>query len=474
MSEGNVHNNYSILIIEDNPGDYFLVKEYIEEQFDDTAISHAKSFEVAQKLLNKGRHSFDVLLLDLSLPDLSGEKLINKVLALSGNAITIALTGYSNMEYSIKLLSLGISDYLVKDGLTANDLWKSIRYGLERKATFQSLRESEERYRDLFQSNPNPLIIWELNTEKILDVNREAINKYGYSYKEFTSMKLNELEAEKSEKSAGLNNLEIHMNGSQELRLHKTKDNSTFFAEVTRHRIEYNGYESSLTIVNDVSDKLEMQEKILESTVRAEEEERNRIAKELHDGIVQQLVACGMFTQNLHDLVEENERFDEEIDRLYKLIRNITNETRDLSHNLKSAEFEITSLSDLVTQLTRQLTKDSEIAFTFNNYLSYNDNLYPEFRKHVYRILQELSSNVIKHSQASHAVINIEIVMDRLFLTVKDNGIGFDDMKAQQRGIGLQNIKSRIHRLNGEVRFERNDSDDMQIHIELPVSVHQN
>lgn len=467
MAEGSDHRKYSILIVEDNPGDYYLVKEYIRERLDGASVQHAESFEVAGKLLNKGKHSFDVILLDLSLPDLSGEKLINKVLALSGNAITIALTGYSNMEYSIKLLSMGISDYLVKDGLTANDLWKSIRYGLERKATSQSLKESEERYRDLFQNNPNPLLIWSLNTAKILDVNREAIEKYGYSYEEFTSISLNEIEAEKSENPAG------NMNGSHELRLHETKEGKTFFAEVNRHNIDYAGHPSSLIIVNDVSDKLEIQEKILESTVRAEEEERNRIAKELHDGIVQQLVACGMFVQNLQNHFEEKKKFEEEIERLRTLIRDVTNETRDLSHNLKSAEFEISSLSDLVTQLTRQLSKDSEIAFTFNNYLSYNDNLYPEFKKHVYRILQELCSNTIKHSKGTLAVINIEIVMDRLFLTVKDDGIGFDDLKAQQRGIGLQNIKSRVYRLNGEIRFEKNTSGGMQIHIELPISTLQ-
>lgn len=466
MSEAISNKEYSLLVIEDNAGDFYLIREYLEERDFTGKIARAKNFSDAEKLLNNGDHSFDAILLDLTLPDLSGEELIKRITGLEGDAVTIALTGYSDMEFSVKSLGLGISDYLLKDELTSNGLWKSIRYSLERKASSESLKESEERYRDLFQNNPNPLIVWDLKTEKIVDFNRQSIEKYGYSADEFRQLSLDDIEADKYK---GPDKKAFDKENEGAIRLHQTKNRETFFAEINYHRIDYDESEACLIIINDISEKLEMQEKMIESAVRAEEEERNRIAKDLHDGIMQQLVACGMFAQNLRYKIGEDEKLEKEIDNLYALIRNLTNETRDISHNLKSAEFELTSLADLTEQLTRQLSRDSKIDFNFKNHLSFDDNFDPEFKKHVYRILQELCSNVIKHSQGSSAVISIEIIRDRLFLSVVDDGIGFEELRAQQDGIGLRNIKSRVNRLKGEIEFEKQQPKGMQIHIELPV-----
>lgn len=466
MSDSAHSQKYSILVIEDNTGDFYLIHEYLIEQGIDLNVSHAKRFSEAEEKLNRGEHTFDAILLDLTLPDMSGEELITRVTELEGDAVTIALTGYSDMEFSVKSLSLGVSDYLLKDELTSNGLWKSIRYSLERKAASESLKESEARYRDLFQNNPNPLIIWDRTTEKIHNVNLEAIQKFGYTKEEFRKLTLNELVVRKPKSFEEPSSDEKE---GVKVRLLKTKREQTFFAEIHQHPIDYEGIEGCLAIVNDISQKLEMQEKMIESAVGAEEEERNRIAKDLHDGIVQQLVACGMFAQNLQDKLGDKEILESEIDNLYKLIRDITNETRDISHNLKSAEFEITSLADLTKQLTRQLSRASKIEFNFKNHLSFEDNFAQDFKKHIYRILQEICSNIIKHSTATQAVVSIEIVADRLFVSVVDDGFGFDEIPAQQKGIGLRNIKSRVSRLQGEIEFEKQQPKGMRIHIELPV-----
>lgn len=456
---------YNILVIEDNEGDFYLISEYLAEQGQSVNISHASIYSEAEKLLNKGDHSFDVILLDLTLPDLSGEELIHRVTKLKGNAATVALTGYSDMEFSIKSLGMGISDYLLKDELTSNILWKSILYSLERRAASKKLKKSEERYRYLFQNNPNPLIILDLKTEKIVDFNRQAIKKYGYSEDRFSRLSLSDIEADKDKR---LLKQDLTHDNKGLIRLHKTKNGETFFAEINYHRIEYDDNEACLMIVNDISDKLEMQEKMIESAVCAEEEERNRIAKDLHDGIVQKMVACGMFIENLGDKTGNTKILEDEINKLILLIREVTNDTRDISHNLKSAEFELSSLADLTGQLARQLSHTSKIEFIYKNHLDYEDHFDPEFKKHVYRILQELCSNVIKHSVATKAVISAELAGSRLHISIIDDGSGFEDIAAQQKGIGLRNIKSRVYRLGGEIEFEKQPA-GMQIHIELPV-----
>src|SRR6202000_1221748 len=93
---------------------------------------------------------FDVILLDLPLPDKTGLPLINEVVTLSPGIPVIVLTGYTDIAFSVKSLALGIADYLLKDELTTMMLYKSIIYSTERKKVMLALEESEKKYGDLF------------------------------------------------------------------------------------------------------------------------------------------------------------------------------------------------------------------------------------------------------------------------------------------------------------------------------------
>ncbi|MBQ0740452.1 response regulator, partial [Aquimarina celericrescens] len=96
------------LIVEDNFGDYTLVKEYLEEHFKYMTCQHAINYEEAEVLL-KGEAKFDVIFLDLSLPDLSGKSLVKKVLSIEGHTPVIILTGSLNLDLCLESLQLGVS-----------------------------------------------------------------------------------------------------------------------------------------------------------------------------------------------------------------------------------------------------------------------------------------------------------------------------------------------------------------------------
>ncbi|MDZ7755438.1 response regulator [Rhodohalobacter sp.] len=468
MSTSDRSPKYSILVIEDNTGDFFLIHDYLMEQGINIKVSRAKRFSEAEQELTQDNHSYDVILLDLTLPDLSGEKLISHVTELAGDAVIIVLTGYANMEFSIRSLNLGVSDYLLKDELTPESLWKSIRYSIERKTASQNLMESEERYRILFQNNPSPMLVWDTESGVISDVNYEAEAKYGYSKEEFLDLHIDQIQFDNFEYDS-----EERNNGKKNYRQvwrHKKKNDEIFFAELSAQKqIEYKGKRSTLVIVNDITEKIEHQERMIEGAIRAEEEERNRISKELHDSIVQQLVACGMFAQNLQDKVGKPEEMRKEIDRLYQLLKEITHETRDISHNLKPAEFEISKLEDLVKQLVRQLTRESDISFKVNIHLENKSTFDLNLKTQLYRTLQELLANIIKHSNASEAIINLEQVGRVLYLTIQDNGSGFDVNDSDNDGIGLRNVRSRVYRLGGDVEFVNMKEKGLKINIEIPI-----
>ena len=193
-------NDYHILIIEDNPGDVTLIYDYLIEQIESPKIKNAKFFLQAVEYL-KNEEPFDIILLDLSLPDKSGDELINDILKICGEAPVIILTGFSDMEFSIRSISLGVSDYLLKNDLTASSLYKSILYCLERKKRVHELKESEKRYSDLFRLNPQPIWIYELEKFKFVQVNRAAIELYGYTIEEFLNLTVFDLKVEEDKDS---------------------------------------------------------------------------------------------------------------------------------------------------------------------------------------------------------------------------------------------------------------------------------
>jgi len=463
---------YRLLVVEDNPGDFELIKDYLSANSFIGTLDHAMTFSEAKTYLSSGENAYHAVLLDLKLPDKEGENLIRSTVELASPAAVIVLTGYSDMHFSVKSLSMGVSDYIVKEKLDSYALWKSIRYSIERNAMFKKLKNSENRYRELFENNPSPMLIWNPDSRQIINSNTEAELKYGYSKSEFLTLTVDDIQLDKFERP-----ISSIQNGSQDasnhpLRQvwrHQKKNGDIFFAEVNGHLLEYKGEISSLMLTNDVTERINIQEKMIENVLQAEEKERNRVARELHDGIVQQLVACGMFTQNLLDELENPDVLEKKVSKLYKLLRQTTLHTRDLSHNLQSAEFDIMSLSDLLKQLVRQMSAASKIKFSLKDHLPESTDIPPKVKVNVYRILQELCTNILKHSGAQTAEITSEIAGEYLSISVKDDGDFFDPDEQGTLGAGLINVNSRVFKLGGQITFNEHSKAGMFVHLEIPM-----
>ncbi|MBK5273159.1 MAG: response regulator, partial [Bacteroidia bacterium] len=186
---------YRILVIEDNPGDIIIVEDFLMEQINDPVIEQAGNFKQAREILSVKDYLFDVILLDLSLPDKSGEKLVTDMLQIAPLCPIIILTGFADINFSIKSISLGIIDYLLKDDLNATTLYKSIIYAIERKKTILQLERAEKKASDLFHLSPQPMWLYDTETFRFVEVNKAAIDKYGYSEEEFLNIITKDLDA---------------------------------------------------------------------------------------------------------------------------------------------------------------------------------------------------------------------------------------------------------------------------------------
>ncbi len=135
----------SVLLVEDNAADRLLIKEYLaEEQWKALDIQEAESLQGALELLP--HFDFDVILLDLQLPDSAGVETVRRIIGEVPETAVIVLTGLQNEDTALQSVRYGAQDYLEKNHLSPATLSKSIRYSLERK---KSLQDKEDLLHDL-------------------------------------------------------------------------------------------------------------------------------------------------------------------------------------------------------------------------------------------------------------------------------------------------------------------------------------
>lgn len=256
-----------ILVIEDHLGDYILIEDYLTEQHEEIELTRAVSFRQASEILSK--NLFDTILLDLSLPD-SGdiEILVKDVMNLAGRTPVIVLTGNSNKDFGVKTLSLGISDYLLKDELNPVQLSKSVFYSIERKKVENQLIESEKKYKDLFNYSPLPKFVLDLNSLDFLSVNQAATQLYGYSAEEFAKMNVRDLwvkeehqKIEEEWKSQIKDWFHIALK-------HRKKNGEVISVEITSNPIEFEGKLARVSLINDVTAQLQAERALQHSEQR--------------------------------------------------------------------------------------------------------------------------------------------------------------------------------------------------------------
>lgn len=248
---------YSILVVEDNPGDFALIEDFLFEEIDAPFIKHCPDYQTASKSLSETL--FDVVLLDLTLPDKTGEDLIRNVLYLAGASPLIVLTGYTDIAFGVKSLSLGVADYLLKDDLTPMALYKSILYSIERKKKIIELQISERNNSELFNSSPLPMWVMDIDTLLFLDVNQATVNHYGYTYDEFFEMSLKDIRPleEIPHLLEGLVKAKTNPKAiAQEVYVHRKKNGELFSVEIQVSHIQYKGRKANLVIAKDITERL--------------------------------------------------------------------------------------------------------------------------------------------------------------------------------------------------------------------------
>ena len=212
--------------------------------------------------------------------------------------------------------------------------------------------------------------------------------------------------------------------------------------------------------------RLEQEQEIkrIKGVIEGQDIERNRLAKEIHDGIGGSLAGIKL------QLAQVNSNLnDERIDAILNQMTNAFNELRAISHNLSFNFLKNKNLEVLINQLKAeyQNRKEFEIdvfIYPENSLVSLTDRI----KNQVYRIIQELMNNISKHANARQVTLNFTKHDGLLNIIVEDDGVGFDEIN--KTGIGLANIKERLSEINGTIFIESALEKGVTIIIDIPIN----
>lgn len=331
---------YRILIIEDNTGDFVLVEEFLLEQFEEINLLHAKNYKEAFKILSEKHTQFDVVLLDLSLPDKTGGALINEIVSICVNTPVIVLTGYDDFAFGVKSLSLGISDYLLKEELTPLTLYKSIVYSSERKKIVAELATSEKRARSFAKQLNNVL-----------------------------------------------------------------------------------------------------------------EEERSRIAREIHDELGQQFSGLKMSLSSLKKLNISESAREEIIDNMINEVNISIQSLRQIANELRPVIIDKLGLFAAIEWLVSGFEKKTGMVCEI--YINIQQISLDKIQEiNIFRICQEAITNIARHAEATKVTIVIDKIGTELIIKITDNGIGINTGGIKNSlSMGLLNMNERANFMGAKLNI---------------------
>ncbi len=203
-------------------------------------------------------------------------------------------------------------------------------------------------------------------------------------------------------------------------------------------------------------DQLEKEKQLMasEAIIRGQEEERARMAKDLHDGLGGMLSGVKFSLTNMKTSTILDSDSTLVFERAMDMLDHSIQELRRVAHNMMPEVLVKFGLREAVRGFCESIQQTRLVKIDFNA-IGISERLQREVEIHSFRIIQELLNNVLRHAKATHVLVQLSLHNDQLFITVEDDGIGFDKNKlSDMNSAGLANIKNRLDLLNGKMEID--------------------
>lgn len=317
------------------------------------------------------------------------------------------------------------------------------------------LIESEEKFSKTFQQSPLVLTISRTSDSRFIDVNESFEKQLGWKRDEVigrTPLDLH-LWANPDQRAAFIR--ELQANGSvRDLEaLARRKNGEIRTLLVSAEVLDVAGQNCTLSVAADITERKEAEEMLSTMSrrlIEAHEEERTRIARELHDDINQRIAMVSVCLENLKDgIPSSNVQARCGLDETKQQIQELGGDIQALSHRLHSSKLDILGLASACRGFCRELSEQHNVEIEFCS-KDIATNLSKEISLCLFRVLQEALQNAVKYSGVRKFQASLTGTSDQVELTVEDLGAGFDCEKAiYGHGLGLTSMRERLKLVDG-------------------------
>ena len=345
----------------------------------------------------------------------------------------------------------------------------------------EQLRISEERYRELFENAHDSIFIHNLDGH-IVAANRAFVRLTGYSLEELNKLTATKIISEYSLQAVReieKDLLEGRVTGSvSEVKMVK-KDGAEVFVQLSTALVMTNGQPIALQhIARDITEENRMRDNLrfyLQEVTKAQEEERKRIARELHDDTIQSLV---VLSRGLDEIASSTDGVSGDkralIENAWCQTNTIMQDLRRLTQDLRPPTLDRLGLLPALEWLASEVEELSGIKVEVS--ISGTERRLPaEIELLIFRIAQEALRNVWRHSEASSTNLSVELHDGKFGMIIKDNGKGFDlpssvgDL-AREGKLGLAGIQERARLLGGSLRIDSCPGRGTTVTLEVPTA----
>lgn len=341
----------------------------------------------------------------------------------------------------------------------------------ERQKNYTSIKESEEKFRTIFNNSTDLIFITDFNN-RFLEVNETAVNKLGYPKEYFSKITPQDISQKHQvnliDKKIDEVKQSDHLLFGTNLTTQKRK---LISIDAKSQIIHYNNKPVIMTIARDTTNEREEKRKHISTIIETEERERQRIAEDLHDGLGPLLSTIKMYINMLkNDKTLSHKR--ELLDYTSELIDESIGTTRQIAHNVMPNVLQDFGLSESIKEFCEKLNVTKALNINFD--LDFNLPIDQNLQVALFRITKELINNTLKHAYAKNVEIILKAIKNnsRLQLQYSDDGIGFDIKKLSKkksRGIGISNIREKVKSYNGTCRFSSKENKGLTVKINVPL-----